>query len=74
MDNYVIIVKHNIEFHTSTFDNGDIAKMAFDGITSAIVEHTQTKADTSYYIYLANTNTKTIIREIIVDDGTIYEQ
>lgn len=74
MENYKIIIKHNHEFYTTTCDNGDIAKMAFDGITSAIVEHTGTTADTSYYIYLANTNTKTIIREIIVDDGTIFEQ
>lgn len=72
--NYKIIVKHNIEFYTATFDNGDIAKMAFDGITSAIVEHTKSTADTSYYIYLANTDTKTIICEIIIDDGTVYEQ
>lgn len=74
MNNYVIIVKHSTEFYTSTFDNGEIAKMAFDGIASAIAEHTGATATTSYYIYLANTNTKTILREIIVDDGTIYEQ
>lgn len=74
MENYKIIVKHNIEFNTASFDNGDIAQMAFDGIASAFVKHTGTQADTEYYIYLANTNTKTIIRQIIVDDGTIYEQ
>ena len=74
MENYKIIVKHNIEFHTATFDNGDIAKMAFDGITSAIKEHTRTRATTEYYMFLANTETKTILREIIIDEGTIYEQ
>lgn len=72
--NYKIIVKHSPEFYTAAFDNGDIAKMAFDGIASAIAEHTRTTVTTDYYLYLANTDTRTIIREILIDDGTIYEQ
>ena len=70
MENYKIIVRKDNNFYISTFDNRELAKMAYNGILSAFKESTNIHAN----VLLVHMDTQQVVFEAIVDDGTIYEQ
>lgn len=73
MEEYKIIVIKENNFYMSTFDNRELAKMAYNGIIAEFVEHTKTTA-AELKICLVHMDTQQIVFSAIVTDGTIFEQ
>lgn len=71
LKNFVICAKENKKFYLFDFNDEQTATAVFNNLVEETKEESKTNGKTTSLLFV-NSRTKEILRDLIIDDGTIY--